>query len=644
MDTVTTSIRSASATLRTRVSPGVMERVEKALRFAREAYVDLTSDILQGVLLIEHALLCVELLSEFCHDEDALIACVLQHYMRIPDASLQDIEKEFGREVREMVSRIHLLSHLYTTEWRKSIEDMRIMIVSVADDVRVILIVLAIACSYIARLQLMNEEFRLRICRKSLQLFAPIASRLGIYTLKYRLERSAFQVCYPVDAERLSAELQRLHDEGGMFLHKTADAIRQFLTSEGVQCTVFSREKQPYSIFQKMRQKSVGSLSTIHDLFAIRLVVPTVQDCYQVLGLLHRIGTPLSHRFKDYISFPKPNGYQSLHTSLLGLPHVQKDVVVEIQIRTPEMHEEAEYGIAAHWLYKQDKRGSGHVMQSAKHFQLSEILSRQHAVEVSHTAGTSHLEQEMTLVDHLYVLTPRGDIIELPDGATPLDFAFTIHTDVGLRFKGARVNGSIVPLSYKLDNGDSVEIMTHKHPQPALNWLEVLVTSSARTKLKSYFFSNNRADFLSSGKSIFNAELQSRHLPLLDNDLTILSTFDDVPLSMKEREDLLVKIGMSSIRTSSIFSHLALPSVPRKLSSKKKTSRTSSVLPEVILDHEAHGMPYRYAKCCSPHLANPRPEKLTGVITRGGVTVHQEKCGMGKGANAARKIEVQWAR
>jgi len=608
-----------------------------ALEYAERIYGDAAVELMSEVSFLAHAQETTKFLAEFCRDDEALVACILQHALKCPDVSLQDIGKEFGRDVRDMVSRIHLLSHLYTTDWRKSIEDMKIMLVSVADDVRVLLLTLSVASVYLSQLKHVHPDYRMRLCRQSLQLFAPVAARLGIYALKYRLESAAFPEAYPSDAELIAEQLKNLEAEQGAFLSKSASALRTFLREEGIAAEVMSREKQPYSIFQKMHSRSVSALEKINDLFAIRVVVQSIPDCYQALGLLHKFGTPISHRFKDYISFPKPNGYQSLHTCLLNLPHAPKNVIVEVQIRTEEMHREAEYGIAAHWFYKESGKN---VLASVSQMHLADVLMKQQSVGADNFGGVDNV----TLVNHIYVLTPRGDIIELPEGGTPLDFAFLLHTDLGLKFKAARVNGSIVPISYKLENGDIVEVMTHKYPQPALQWLEELATSSARSKLKAYFFSHNRTQFLSKGRDMVNAELKTRGQPKLDNEYSILAAQDGKKLSVKEREDLIVKVGMGSIRTSSIVRHIASRPLDRRRAVATKGVVKPPKTHAICVEGIPLTMPHRFAKCCSADTSTPRAKNIVGIVTRAGViSIHKDACHMATSANPQRMLKVEWA-
>lgn len=623
------------AALREKAPSADMHRLRQALHAAALLYGDRTLELIPTLSYTDHAVESTLFFAEFCQDEDALIACLFQHALQCPDVQLSDIGQQFGRPVRDMVSRIHLLSHLYTTDWRKSVNDMKIMLVSVADDIRVLLLVLSVSSIMLKHLQEVKKQYRARLCKQSLQLFAPVAARLGIYTLKYRLELSAFPECYPIDSQHINVQMKELLASHGSFVTKTAVAVQEFLKKEGVTTEVMARQKQPYSIFQKMHSKSVSALEKVNDLFAIRVVVPTVADCYQVLGHLHRLGTPLSHRFKDYISFPKPNGYQSLHTCLIGLPHAPKDVMIEVQIRTKDMHRDAEYGVAAHWSYKEKGKS---VLASARQLKLADVLLKQQTVSAQVIGGAENI----TLVNHIYVLTPDGDIIELPEGGTPLDFAFVLHTDLGLRFKSARVNGSIVPISYELENGDVVEIMTHKNPQPTLQWMEDLVTSSAKSKLRSYFLSHNRLQYLMKGKDMVNAELRSRGEHTLDADYTAIAMQKGQQVSLKEREDLLVKVGMGSVRTSSVLraSPPRLKKQARKVIAKKEVL---SVRDRVSVRGEEITMPSRFAKCCNADVSKDTTQQIVGIVTRAGIlSVHKSGCHMVKSANPDRTLVMDW--
>ena len=615
-----------------------LKRVERAYALASRLYGNRLLAQSKSMTLMEHVSAVLKIFLQFNPDEDGVIACILQHSLQCPDFSMQSLEQQFGRRVREIVSRLHLLSHLNTEDWRRSINDMKIMLVSVSDDVRVILLKLCVQSVLIENLSAVDAQYHMRLSRKCLRLYSPVAARLGIYAIKYRLEDHAFPVSYPSDAENIVSQLERLSKQHGSFLPEVVDELKVFFEQEGMQAAISAREKHPYSIFQKMQKKSVTGIDKIHDRLAIRVVVKASADCYQALGLLHRIATPISHRFKDYISFPKPNGYQSLHTCVIGLPGAPKNLMIEVQIRTEDMHREAEYGIAAHWMYKE----KGDIAQVIQRLQLSDVLMHQQVVE---SKGQRAEGTGGHLVDHIYVLTPKGGIIELPKGSTPLDFAFAVHTDLGLKFKSARVNDVLVPLSTKLENGDIVEIHTHKIARPSLQWLDRMMSSSAKSKLKAYFFAHHRTQFIDRGKKALNSELRDRGMARLDTELTTLKTFDGKTQSLKEREDLLVKVGMGSVRTSSVFRHLSLPSMPRKRKTVAVPERKPRRSQLIQIEDGGAPMPYRFAKCCSADSqADKKSVPIVGFITRTGeLSIHKEGCGMMRNANPERRVRVKWA-
>jgi len=405
--------------------------------------------------------------------------------------------------------------------------------------------------------------------------------------------------------------------------------VNAYLSTHEITATVDARQKQLYSIFSKMRSKSIGSISDVYDLFAVRVIVPTEAECYQALGLLHRIGRPVPNRFKDYIAFPKPNGYQSLHTTLAQMPEVPEGMFLEIQIRTPSMHREAQYGVAAHWSYKERGSRTAHALA---HAQLQRLLSTQQSIEQG--AG------EDALVDHIFILTPRGDIVELPEGSTPLDFAFQVHTDLGLAFRAARVNGAIVPLDYELSNGDVVEILKRKIPEPSPQWLHLLKTASSKNKLKRYLYALERPQLVDRGRDVLNAELQRLHLSSLDTDLTVLRYYNGEALNRERREDLLMKIGQGSEKASAILAHL--DALKGKIHHEEQGKRCRLTRHETTIGFEDNvPMPTRYAKCCEPQ-EWPRGD-IAGVIGRSGtVMVHRDDCSMLKNASRGRRVKIWW--
>ncbi|MDD3897177.1 MAG: HD domain-containing protein [Candidatus Peribacteraceae bacterium] len=608
------------------------ERFERAFRIAEEAYGDALH--WSGETLLAHAIGTIELLLPFQPDEDALIACLFHHILSVEGWNLLELEQQFGLKVRSLISGVHLLSHVTARGRRTSIEDLRLMLLTVSDDIRTILISLCDRCYLLKRSDQLPLEDRRRIAQDALLLFAPVAARLGIYSIKHALESHAFPVLYPNDAERIQVQIERMNTLHADFLPGVAVALQSALRNEGLSgVMVQAREKQPYSIFMKMRQKSVTDIAHVPDFYACRVVVRTVEECYQALGLLHKLGRPISHKFKDYISFPKPNGYQSLHTTVACLPGSPEDVLIEIQVRTHEMHREAEFGIAAHWSYK----SYGSTSRAMEQVQLQRALASQEVLEEDgeYAAG---------LVDHIFVLSPKGDIIELPEGATPLDFAFQVHTDLGLSFRGARVNGAMVPIDHTLENGDVVEILRHRTPRPSPHWFQLLRVASARSKLKRYLYQLERPALIVQGRLLVNELLRKHHLPPLDQELSALRLCDGSVLSLQEREDLLMKIGQGAERVSSLLSRLdvfkaAVPAVQR--GHENVSAFQSQSARQVFLEGNVP-MPTRFAKCCKPEEKAP-PPPIVGVANRTGIVViHRRDCGMLRNSNPGRQIAAYW--
>ncbi len=602
------------------------KKIQKALELAESAYGNDT--VWPGMTLMQHALGVLRILMPFQPDTDAVCACLLQHALRIRKITLFELEEQFGAGVRSLVSSTHLLSHVTMRRSRSSIEDLRLMLLSVSDDIRVLLIVLCDRCFALEHVHEVPTSEARRICRDVLNLFAPVAARLGIHTLKQRLEFLAFPVVYPLDSERIAEQITALHAQHGDFLDNAAQVLCVALREQGIEASAYGREKQAYSIFRKMKTKTLSHVEGLPDLFALRVLVNTEADCYRTLGLLHQLGRPVANRFKDYIAFPKPNGYRSLHTTVSRLPGVPDGVFIEVQVRTFAMHREAEYGIAAHWSYKEGGKAE-HMMQRA---QLQQMLTAQEVVQVP--------GEMQRLVDHIFVLTPKGDIVELPEGATALDFAFQIHTQVGLSFRSAKVNGHIVSLNHELENGDIVEVLTHSTPRASPEWLQLLKMASSKSRLRHYLLSIDREGYVQRGKEILNEALRERHLPLLDSDLTILSLYQGTKQSIEERENLLVKIGQRSDRVGSLLQHLDLlrekirTHVPRTQSASPTQKASAETL-------EGFRMPLRYAKCCNPLEGNR--EKIIGYINRSGhVMVHRTRCRMIRHANPERRVEVSW--
>ncbi|MBU0458020.1 HD domain-containing protein [Patescibacteria group bacterium] len=606
------------------------QRVEHAFNFAEVLYGEERHRT--GLSVLEHTKMVLDILLPFEPDEETIIACILHHSVFEGGITLTELEANFGPVVRSIVSGVHLLSNINVEKSRTSIDDLRLILLSVSDDVRTILITLCDKCQHLDDHYGMSPEDARAIASDVLRLYAPVAARLGIYRLKHELERRAFPICYPSDAQNVYEQTVRLRKEHGDFLWSTAEELRNNLSINGVKVEIEHREKQPYSIFKKLQARSLSSVRDIYDLFAIRLIVDSAEECYQVLGLMHKIGRPVANRFKDYIAFPKPNGYQSLHTTIARLPGAPSDINIEVQIRTHQMNREAKYGVAAHWSYK-EYGASRHALEN---MQLKKMLSMQESV--------GDEEQESSLADHIYVLTPRGDVVELPEGATPLDFAFQVHTGLGLSFKSAKINGSIVPLDHELENGDVVEILKFNNPKPSPQWMQMLKMSSSRSKLKRHLYNQRRSEFLAKGRELINTELAKHRLPLLDSDLSILRLYDGEVLPFSRREDYLVKVGQGSQNAASLFPHLDSLSdhefvreeKPRQTLPKRAQHKERSIELEGGLP-----MPIRFSKSCKPE--EGERGDIMGIVNRSGeVVIHREGCGVIQKANPERIIGARW--
>ena len=610
------------------------KRIQFALEVVEEAYKDKMH--WSGKSLIEHVFGVLEAIMPFHPDEDAIIACLLHHILSSHDWNLIVLEEQFGPKIRSLVSGIHLLSHVTVHGRRNSVEDLRLILLTVSDDVRIILISICEICYLLQYSEALSKEDSRRICRDALQLFAPVAARLGIYSLKHDLESKAFPILYPTDAENIDEQIDFMHAQHGDFVHNSAIRLQEFLKEKGVTAKIMAREKQPFSLFMKMKRKSLSSVGDLYDFYALRVILNSVEECYQALGLLHQMGRPVAHRFKDFISFPKPNGYQSLHTTLMQVPGAPENVMMEVQIRTEEMHREAEFGIAAHWSYK----SYGSTSLAMEHAQLQQMLSSQ---EMLDEAGGKRL------VDHIFVLSPKGDIVELPEGATPLDFAFKVHTDLGLSFRGARVNGIMVSIDHELENGDIIEILKHKVPKPSPQWFQLLKLSSSRSKLKRYLYEQDRPELIAQGRQLVNEMLKRHRFPRLDQEYSSLRLCDGNTLSLQQREDLLMKIGQGSEKASALTGRLE---IFKDIITRKKNgySLNPAPMPNTASKNkctvEVEGgvpMPTRFAKCCKAEEKTGLP--VIGVIGREGiVVVHLTSCGMLRNSNPSRHVKVNWKR
>jgi GTP pyrophosphokinase len=517
------------------------------------------------------------------------------------------------------------------------------MVVAMARDIRVLLIKLCDRLDNMRTLEHMKPEAQERIARETLEIYAPLANRLGIQSFKSELEDLSFRFLEPEAYNDLVAQMQMTKKERDKYITDVCRTLSSRLASQNFAAEVHGRAKHLYSVYRKMKAQQSG-LEGVHDLIAFRVVVESVSDCYATLGVIHSQWTPVPGRFKDYIALPKPNMYQSLHTTVIG-PGRER---IEIQIRTHEMHRVAERGIAAHWKYK-DRGGGGIAEQDAQRFSwLRQLLEWQK--ELKDPAEFLEGVKVDLFQDEVYVFTPKGDVRVFPRGATPVDFAYQIHTQLGDHITGARINGKMEPLRYKLRNGDVVEVLTSPHQHPSKDWLDFAGTTRARSKIRNYLRTDQRDKSKRLGEELLERELRKAGISaskLLKNDAEMRRLFDT--LKVQNEEELFVGIGYGKIDPEEIIKVVSPPDAQGKESKppeQLREGRLAGLVRKVIKRDDSairiNGIDdvlVRYAKCC-----NPLPgDDILGFITRGrGVTIHRRGCPKAFDTDPERRVEIQW--
>jgi GTP pyrophosphokinase len=618
-----------------------------------------------GEPYITHPLQVAYRLLDFSPDEDMIVAALLHDVSEDTEKTLDDIEDAFGPSVRNLVRGLEKLSKVRSRIDEPAIENLRKMFVSMAADIRVILIKLCDRWHNMETLGHVRPEKQKRIAKETLDIYVPIASRLGIYRIKSELEDLCFQYVYPDYYDHIHEQLKDFTKQSSKFLSKLESTLTKFLTSEGYNVSISSRMKTSYSIYRKLRRKGKSNVDDIFDVFALRIVLPTVLgssgaedngELYKVLGVIHSKWTPLANRFKDYVAVPKPNGYRSLHTTVIGLGPKEYNKPVEIQLRTEKMHQEAEFGVASHLVYKETGGNSAKswFMEKIARRPKKQVLESQISwvkaldqlqSEISNNAEFIENLQVDLFNDRIFVLTPDGEVKDLPFGATPIDFAYAIHTDIGNRCHMAKVNGSVVPLDAELRSGQVVEILTKKKGEPNQYWLSFVKTASAKNKIKNYFKGKDSEKNTREGRDLLNKYLERIGKPVLDSDYSILKFFGGNRLTVSEREKVLEEIGLGMILPSQVVkavfpledlltSNQQIKTVRKSKKSKKK------VIPKEVLVDGLKDLPVKFASCCKPRIGDP----IDGFITRGNsITVHKSNCKIFNSSEKDRRIGVSWA-
>lgn len=599
-----------------------------------------------------HCVAVASVLAEMKLDAEAIAAALMHDIVEDTSITLDDVRIEFGAMIAKLVDGMTKLKNLPINvdkgqsgkrprDANRESEYIRKILMTIGDDVRVALIKLADRLHNMRTLGYMAPERQKQIARETMEIFAPLASRLGIWQIKWELEDLSFRYLEPDAYKLIASSIDELRGDREKYMSEVASLLRQELAKYGIENAIITwRPKHIYSIYRKMQRKQLP-FEEIYDIRAIRVIVDTVPQCYLALGVVHNLWRPIVQEFDDYIAAPKDNFYQSLHTAVID----SKGKTVEVQIRTRDMHEHAEYGVAAHWRYKEGNRNSNDEKFQQRLNYIRRLMEFGQDVKDDPEAFIDTMKTEV-FQDRVYVYTPKGDIYDLPMGSTPIDFAYHIHTEIGHRCRGAKVQGRLVSLNYQLKTGDQVEILTSKRGGPSMDWLNpdlgYVKTSRASSKIRQWFRKLNRDKHISLGRDVLEREL--KRMGVLDS-----MSFDSVSnlFEYAKLEDFLAAVGAGDINGAQI-AHRVLDEERKKQKTEdigsvfKTRPRSSSVVEgkNGVLIQGTGGLLVSLAKCCSPMFGDP----IVGFVTRGrGVTVHRRDCAnILSSSETERMIDVTW--
>ena len=601
-----------------------------------------------GSPYIIHPLAVAQIVAEMGLDCDAILGALLHDCIEDTDASHEDIEKIFGPTVAELVEGVTKLTRAnFSSSEQAQMENLRKMFMAMSKDIRVVLIKIADRLHNMRTMQYQTPEKQIQKCRETMDVYAPLAHRLGMQKIKWELEDTSLRYLAPMEYNEIMSYLQAHKEKDEAFMRTIQDKITQRLTSVGIHNTTYGRIKHVYSIYRKMLAQG-KTIDELYDIYAFRVIVDTIPDCYNVLGHVHDLFSLVPGRFKDYISTPKPNMYQSLHTTVIG----SQGIPFEVQIRTWQMHETAEYGIAAHWKYKQGT-GTG----TEKDFEWVRRL-----LESQQDSDAEEFVQSMKIDmfdDEVFVYTPKGRIVSLPAGSTPIDFAYAIHSGVGNSMIGAKVNNRIANIDTTLKNGDIVEVLTSKSAKgPSRDWLTICKSNQARTKIKQWFKKEKREENIVHGKASFESEMKRVGLPLTAAADPELEAQLLKKLSFDTWDDMFAAIGYGGLTAAKAVGRIRddinkalkqqtaekLPQSPLRFRPDSEAVIQNRHAVNGVIVEDIDSCMIKFAKCCTPVPGDP----IVGFITKGfGVSIHRADCPNAQSREdprqAARWVRVRWA-
>ena len=646
METFEEHYASMMDTIRKRMPDADFALIDKAVDYANKKHA--AQKRKDGSPYIIHPLAVAQIVTEMGLDMDAILGALLHDCIEDTDASHEEIEKLFGPTVAELVEGVTKLTRAdFSSREQAQMENLRKMFMAMSKDIRVVLIKIADRLHNIRTMQYQSPEKQIAKCQETMDIYAPLAHRLGMQKVKWELEDTSLKYLAPKEYNEITAYLQEHKEQDESFMRTIQEKITQRLTAMGIHNTTYGRIKHVYSIYRKMQAQG-KRMDELYDIYAFRVIVDSIPDCYNVLGHIHDLFNLIPGRFKDYISTPKPNMYQSLHTTVIG----SQGIPFEVQIRTWEMHETAEYGIAAHWKYKQGT-GAG----TEKDFEWVRRL-----LETQQDSDAEEFVQSLKIDmfdDEVFVFTPKGRIVSLPSGSTPIDFAYAIHSGVGNAMVGAKVNNRIANIDTKLKNGDIVEVITSKAAKgPSRDWLNICQSNQARTKIKQWFKKEKRDENIIHGKASFESEMKRSGLPLSALNDPELEGALLRKLAFDNWDDMYAAIGYGGLTAVKAVGRIRddinksikaqagekLPQSPLRVNPDSEAVKQNRHAVNGVIVEDIDSCMIKFAKCCTPVPG----DAIVGFITKGfGVSVHRADCPNAQNREdpkqAGRWVRVRWA-